>query len=72
MEILQVSHPNFKAYGRVITGIDVSDLLDVLRETPKPEDVVYVASDAKLEACESAKKNCLQLVWRYADTNRIL
>ncbi len=56
MEILQVSHPNFKAYGRVITGIDVSDLLDVLRETPKPEDVVYVASDAKLEACESAKK----------------
>ena len=56
MEILQVSHPNFKAYGRVITGIDVSDLLDVLRETPKPEDVVYVASDAKLESCESAKK----------------
>lgn len=56
MEILQVSHPNFKAYGRVITGIDVSDLLDVLRETPKPEDVVYVASDEKLEACESAKK----------------
>lgn len=56
MEILQVSHPNFKAYGRVIEGIDVSDLLDVLKETSKPEDVVYVASDAKLEACESAKK----------------
>lgn len=56
MEILQVSHPNFKAYGRVIEGIDVSDLLDVLKETPKPEDVIYVASDEKLEACESAKK----------------
>lgn len=56
MEILQVSHPNFKAYGRVIEGIDVSDLLDVLKETSKPEDVIYVASDEKLEACESAKK----------------
>ncbi len=56
MEILKVSHPNFKEYGRIIEGIDVSDLLEVLKETPRPEDVIYVASDEKLEACKSAKK----------------
>ena len=50
MEILKVTDKAFQTYGKVIQGIDVSDLLEALKETPQPDDVVYVASDEKLEA----------------------
>ena len=56
MEILKVTDKAFRAYGKVIQGIDVSDLLEALKETPQPEDVVYVASDEKLEACPCVEK----------------
>lgn len=56
MEILKVTDKAFQPYGRVIQGIDVSDLLEALKETPQPDDVVYVASDEKLEACPCAEK----------------
>ena len=54
MEILKVTDKAFQTYGKVIQGIDVSDLLEALKETPQPDDVVYVASDEQLEAypCE--------------------
>lgn len=42
-------------------GIDVSELLDALKETPKPDDVIYVASDEKLEACACAEKMAYSL-----------
>ena len=56
MEILKVTDKAFQAYGKVIQGIDVSDLLEALKETPQPDDVVYVASDEKLEACPCVEK----------------
>ena len=56
MNILNVSDDAFKAYGKVIKGLDVSDLLEGLKETPQPDEVIYVASDAKLEACSCAEK----------------
>lgn len=56
MKIYNVSDQEFRAYGRVIKGLDVADLLEALKETPKPDDVVYVASDEKLEACACAEK----------------
>ena len=56
MKILNVADEAFKAYGKVVKGLDVSDLLEALKETPKPDDVIYVASDEKLEACPSVKK----------------
>lgn len=56
MEILKVTDKAFQTYGKVIQGIDVSDLLEVLKETPQPDDVVYVASDEKLEACPCVEK----------------
>ena len=37
-------------YGRVITGYDVSGLMEEMKKTPLPEDVVYVASVPELEA----------------------
>ena len=51
MKILNVADREFHTYGRVIEDLDVSELLEVLKETPKPDDVIYVASDEKLEAC---------------------
>lgn len=56
MNILNVSDDAFKAYGKVIKGLDVSDLLEGLKETPQPDEVIYVASDAKLEVCSCAEK----------------
>lgn len=56
MKILKVTDEAFKPYGKVVEGIDVSELLNVLKEIPKPDDVVYVASDEKLEACACAEK----------------
>ena len=56
MEILKVTDKAFQSYGKVIQGIDVSDLLEALKETPQPDDVVYVASDEKLEACPCVEK----------------
>lgn len=56
MEILKVTDKAFQPYGKVIQGMDVSDLLEALKETPQPDDVVYVASDEKLEACPCVEK----------------
>lgn len=51
MKILNVADSAFRPYGKVIEGLDVKPLLEALKETPKPDDVVYVASDEKLESC---------------------
>ena len=56
MEILNVMDKAFAPYGKVVTGLNVSDLLAALEKTPKPDDVIYVASDEALEACQSVEK----------------
>ena len=56
MEILNVTDKAFAPYGKVVTGLNVSDLLAALEKTPKPDDVIYVASDEALEACSSVEK----------------
>ena len=49
MEILKVTDPAFKSYGRVVDNIDFSALVEALKRTPVPEDVVYEPSVASLE-----------------------
>ena len=49
MEILKVTDPVFRNYGRVVHNIDFSGLVEALRKTPVPEDVVYEPSAASLE-----------------------
>lgn len=63
MQIYKVTDERFKAYGKVISDIDFSDMVRVLKEeTPVPEDVAYVPG---LEALESlpAKKELTQKVY---------
>lgn len=49
MEILSVLSPEFKAYGRIVDNVDVAPLLEELKKTPVPENVVYEPSVKALE-----------------------
>ncbi len=50
MKILSVNDPAFRKYGRVITNVDLSGLVEALMATPLPEGVAYEPSVAELEA----------------------
>ena len=57
MEIKKITDPAFRRYGRVIQGIDFSDLVEAIkRETPLPEGVAYEPSIEALEATAAAKE----------------
>lgn len=62
LKIQNVKDAAFKQYGRVIEGLDFTEFLDVLTKTTEaPDHVIYVASDANLEALPVAKElqnNC--------------
>ncbi len=50
MKVLSVKDPAFRKYGRVITNVDFSGLVEALGKTPVPEGVVYEPSVTELEA----------------------
>lgn len=51
MEIKKVTDPSFRKYGRIVKGIDFSDLIEALADTPCPDDTpTYEPSIAALEA----------------------
>lgn len=54
MKIKNVNDPDFRCYGRVVTGYDMTGLLEAMLQTPVPEDVTYVASVLELEALPEA------------------
>ncbi len=56
MEIRKVTDPEFKVYGKIVTGYDCGELLKAMGQTPVPEDVGYVASDRELEGLEVSKR----------------
>ena len=49
MNILSVTDPAFCKYGRVISNVDFTELVEVLKKTPLPEQVVYEPSVRELE-----------------------
>jgi hypothetical protein len=56
IKIWNVNDRRFARYGNVIKDIDCSDLLEVLKQTPCPPDVEYVASLDKLEETKAARE----------------
>ena len=50
MEIKKITDPAFRKYGRIIEGIDFTELLEEMAKEPCPDDVIYVASAPELEA----------------------
>ena len=58
MKIQNVTDKAFKKYGKVVTGIDFSDMLAVMKQKEIPADVVYEPGLPELEACASANDLC--------------
>ena len=54
MQIKDFSDKAFSAYGKVITGLDVTGILKEMEHTPLPDDVIYVPSVPELEALPEA------------------
>ena len=50
MKILQVTDPAFRKYGRVVTEVDFSELVEKMQSTPVTDGVEYVPSVPELEA----------------------
>lgn len=47
--IKNISDDAFRKYGRILSGYDVSELLEKMNDTPLPDSVIYVPSDKLLE-----------------------
>lgn len=56
MKIYSITDEKFKKYGRVVTGIDFTELVNAMEHTPCPEDVVYVPGEEALEALPVMKE----------------
>ena len=56
MKIFSVTDPEFKPYGRVVTGLDTAkaEILAALANTPLPAATDYVAEDAALQELPTA------------------
>ena len=56
MKVKQVTDTSFRKYGKILTGIDFSEIYNVLEEMDYPEDVEYAASFGPLEEQEFRQK----------------
>ena len=56
MQIYDVTDARFKKYGRVVKDVDFSPLIEAMKSTPVPDDVVYEPSIAEFEALPLAKE----------------
>lgn len=50
MTTYKVTDEKFRKYGRIIKDMDCTELIEKTKETPLPEDVIYVPSVPELEA----------------------
>lgn len=56
MQIYEVTDPKFRKYGRVVTNVDFTELVEKMQETPLPDGVVYEPSIPELEALPVMKE----------------
>lgn len=56
MKVKQVTDTSFRKYGKILIGIDFSEIYNVLEEMDYPEDVEYAASFGPLEEPEFRQK----------------
>lgn len=50
MNIMKITAPAFSKYGRVVDAIDVSAVIEAMKDTPRPDYVLYMPSVESLEA----------------------
>lgn len=58
MNIKKITDEAFTKYGKIIEGIHYTELLEKMKETPLPEDVVYVPSVSEFEQLAEAEELC--------------
>lgn len=56
MHIYEITDPKFTKYGRVISEIDFTALVQAMRNTPIPEGIMYIPSDETLEVLQDASE----------------
>lgn len=56
MEIKKITDAAFRKYGRVVKGVDFTELLEALKKTPDYEGVAYEPSVPELEATAAMKE----------------
>lgn len=56
MQIYDITDQRFTKYGRIVQGIDFTELVNKMQEMPLPKDVVYEPSVPALEELAVAKK----------------
>jgi hypothetical protein len=49
MQMNSVYDVAFRTYGRILSELDVNELIDKMKETSIPEDVIYIPSKQELE-----------------------
>ena len=57
MRVYKTEGPEFRDYGRILEGFEVTSLLEIMETIPLPQEgVCYVASLPELEAQAAAKQ----------------
>lgn len=56
MEIKKITDAAFRKYGRVVKGVDFTELVEALKKTPDYEGVAYEPSVPELEASAAMKE----------------
>ena len=56
MEIKKITDAAFRKYGRVVNGVDFTELVEALKKTPDYEGVAYEPSVPELEATAAMKE----------------
>ena len=61
-----------KKYGRILESYDCSKLIEKMKTTPLPNNVVYEPSIKDLENLNFAQEPKNKRIWRITNSNRIL
>ena len=56
MNVQKVTDKSFGEYGRVLEGYSLSGLLEAMKHTPRPDEVIYVPSVEELEALPAVQE----------------
>ena len=73
MQIYEVTDASFlRSMANIIDRVELTELLAEMKHTPVPADVVYVASEPKLEALAVMKELTDRNLWRASDPGRLL
>lgn len=54
MNIVEITDPAFAQYGRIVNGVNVDPIVDVLKTLPLGDEVTYVPSEPRLEELPAA------------------